>query len=244
MRANLDGMVILITGAARGIGAAIAAQAAEAGAEALVLVDRDPVTHRPALRSDGRRPTSPCPTRRKEVIAAALARFGRIDGLVNAAGLTTRGGYGDATVELLEPHVLGQHARAVLPDGRGHRRHEGAWAAPGSIVNILSMNAHCGQPDLAVYSATKGALQTLTKNAATRPSGRPHPGQRHQSRLDGHGDRATPPRRDAGPGRGLARRAGGSDAAWPSHHRGGLRAAGRLDAEPRLRADDGGLPRS
>jgi NAD(P)-dependent dehydrogenase (short-subunit alcohol dehydrogenase family) len=65
----------------------------------------------------------------------------------------------------LEPHVLGQHARAVLPDGRGHRRHEGP-NAPGSIVNILSMNAHCGTPDLAVYSATKGALLTLTKNAA------------------------------------------------------------------------------
>jgi NAD(P)-dependent dehydrogenase (short-subunit alcohol dehydrogenase family) len=43
MRVGLDGMVVLVTGAARGIGAAIAEQAAEAGAEALVLVDRDPV---------------------------------------------------------------------------------------------------------------------------------------------------------------------------------------------------------
>ncbi|WP_292075261.1 SDR family oxidoreductase, partial [Mesorhizobium sp.] len=33
-------------------------------------------------------------------------------------------------------------------------------------VNILSINAHCGSPELAVYSATKGALATLTKNAA------------------------------------------------------------------------------
>ena len=41
-----------------------------------------------------------------------------------------------------------------------------ARGQPGSIVNILSMNAHCGAPDLAVYSATKGALLTLTKNAA------------------------------------------------------------------------------
>jgi len=36
----------------------------------------------------------------------------------------------------------------------------------GAIVNILSINAHCGSPELAVYSATKGALATLTKNAA------------------------------------------------------------------------------
>jgi NAD(P)-dependent dehydrogenase (short-subunit alcohol dehydrogenase family) len=38
--------------------------------------------------------------------------------------------------------------------------------APGSIVNILSVNAHCGAPELAIYSGTKGALATLTKNAA------------------------------------------------------------------------------
>ncbi len=36
----------------------------------------------------------------------------------------------------------------------------------GAIVNILSMNAYCGIPELAVYSATKGAMVTLTKNAA------------------------------------------------------------------------------
>jgi NAD(P)-dependent dehydrogenase (short-subunit alcohol dehydrogenase family) len=36
----------------------------------------------------------------------------------------------------------------------------------GAIVNILSMNAHCGTPELGIYAATKGALATLTKNAA------------------------------------------------------------------------------
>jgi NAD(P)-dependent dehydrogenase (short-subunit alcohol dehydrogenase family) len=40
-----------------------------------------------------------------------------------------------------------------------------ARGAGGSIVNILSMNAHCGTPELAIYAATKGAMQTLTKNA-------------------------------------------------------------------------------
>jgi NAD(P)-dependent dehydrogenase (short-subunit alcohol dehydrogenase family) len=38
--------------------------------------------------------------------------------------------------------------------------------APGAIVNILSINAHCGIPELAVYSGAKGALLTLTRNAA------------------------------------------------------------------------------
>ncbi|MGR3492202.1 MAG: SDR family oxidoreductase, partial [Shimia sp.] len=45
-------------------------------------------------------------------------------------------------------------------------RHLKARSAPGAIVNIQSMNAHGGAPDLAIYAATKGALQTLTKNAA------------------------------------------------------------------------------
>ncbi len=38
--------------------------------------------------------------------------------------------------------------------------------AAGSIVNILSINAHCGLPELAVYSGSKGALLTLTRNVA------------------------------------------------------------------------------
>ena len=38
--------------------------------------------------------------------------------------------------------------------------------AGGAIVNILSINAHCGRPDLAVYAASKAALALLTKNAA------------------------------------------------------------------------------
>lgn len=41
-----------------------------------------------------------------------------------------------------------------------------ARGAGGTIVNILSMNAHCGIPELAIYAATKGAMVTLTKNAA------------------------------------------------------------------------------
>jgi len=165
MRVGLAGMVVLVTGAARGIGAAIARQAAEAGAEALVLVDRDPVGL-----------DLPCQT--EEVIAdlgdpgapgtaikAARDRFSRIDGLVNAAGLTTRGAFDDATTDLWDM-LFAVNARAPFFLMAGAIADMTARGAPGSIVNIQSMNAHCGASDLAVYSATKGALQTLTKNAA------------------------------------------------------------------------------
>ena len=96
---------------------------------------------------------------------ACIERFGRIDGLVNAAGLTDRASFGDATlddwsslfaVNARAPFFLMQAAIADMK-----KRGQG-----GAIVNILSINAHCGSPELAVYSATKGALATLTKNAA------------------------------------------------------------------------------
>lgn len=165
MLLSLEQKVILITGAATGIGAAIAQAAASAGVEALVLVDRDPITLDldcavEAVNVDLALPDAPT-----EAISAALDRFGRIDGLVNAAGVTTRAGYGDATVALWN-QMFSINTRAPFFLMAGAIADMKARAAPGSIVNILSMNAHCGQPDLAVYSATKGALLTLTKNAA------------------------------------------------------------------------------
>jgi NAD(P)-dependent dehydrogenase (short-subunit alcohol dehydrogenase family) len=99
------------------------------------------------------------------VVAAAIARFGRIDGLVNAAGITDRASFLDGTPALWD-RLFAVNARApyflmqgAIADMRGRR-------APGAIVNIASVNAHCGAPDLAIYSATKGALVTLTRNAA------------------------------------------------------------------------------
>ena len=89
----------------------------------------------------------------------------RVDGLVNAAGLTTRASMQTGTPEIWE-QLFAVNARAayflmqaVIADMR-------ARAAAGAIVNILSMNAHCGVAELAIYSATKGALATLTRNAA------------------------------------------------------------------------------
>jgi NAD(P)-dependent dehydrogenase (short-subunit alcohol dehydrogenase family) len=165
MTPGLKGMVILITGAARGVGAAIARAAPGQGPKPSSLWTATPSIRTstcPAetVTADLAEPESP-----NEIMRLALARFGRIDGLVNAAGVTTRAGYDDATVELWNrmfsintraPFFLMSQAHADMK----------ARNAPGSIVNILSMNAHCGQPDLAVYSATKGALLTLTKNAA------------------------------------------------------------------------------
>jgi NAD(P)-dependent dehydrogenase (short-subunit alcohol dehydrogenase family) len=105
------------------------------------------------------------PTTPERIIRECLDRFDRVDGLVNAAGLTNRASFLDGDLETWAklfdvnaraPFFLMQAAITAMRErGQG-----------GAIVNIISINAHCGAPELAIYSATKGALATLTKNAA------------------------------------------------------------------------------
>lgn len=173
MKVELTGKSLIVTGAASGIGKAVAILAAESGVEALLLTDRDEagcLATKDELKSietnveihicDLLEPTAP-----SEVATAALDHFGRIDGLVNAAGLTTRASFEDGSIEDWNA-LFGINARAPFFLMQAAIKDMLARNSPGAIVNILSINAHCGAPDLSIYSATKGALLTLTKNAA------------------------------------------------------------------------------
>ncbi len=173
MHIDLSGKVAVITGAAQGLGAEVARLAAEAGIEALFLTDRsadggEAVASDIATRgcetaflaADLSEPDAPA-----RVIEAAVARFNRVDGLVNAAGVTDRAAVTDGTVDAWE-RLYAVNARAPFFLMQGAINDMLRRRAAGSIVNILSMNAHCGAPDLAIYASTKGALATLTKNAA------------------------------------------------------------------------------
>jgi NAD(P)-dependent dehydrogenase (short-subunit alcohol dehydrogenase family) len=166
----LTGKVVLVTGGTSGVGEGIARLAAASGAQAVVITGRDAGRGQavgdalgvPALfvAADLADPDAPA-----RVAGAALARFGRIDALVNAAGLTDRGSVVSGDVGLWD-RLFAVNARAPFLLMQAAIRDMQARTAPGAIVNILSMNAHCGAPDLAVYAATKGALATLTRNAA------------------------------------------------------------------------------
>ena len=172
MEMGLSEKVILVTGAASGIGLAVARRAVEEGAGALVLTDRDePGLQRAAAElnigsalycvcADLADPAVPA-----VIAAAAMSRFGRIDGLVNAAGLTTRGSIVTGNAATWD-ELFSVNARASFFLMQEAIKDMLARNASGAIVNILSMNAHCGRAELAIYSGTKGALATLTRNAA------------------------------------------------------------------------------
>jgi NAD(P)-dependent dehydrogenase (short-subunit alcohol dehydrogenase family) len=162
---RLDGKVVVVTGSTQGLGAAIAARVAELGAAGVVITGRD--------RERGERVSGevggvfvPGDLAREDdcrgLIAACSERFGRLDGLVNAAGLSSRGTLDDTTVELWDrlfavnvraPFILTQEAARLMRSSGG-----------GSVVNIITMASHGGEPVLMAYSASKGALATLTRN--------------------------------------------------------------------------------
>ena len=173
MDIRLTDKVVVVTGAASGIGAAVARLAAASGAGGLLLTDRNGEGCRAVgdeLAAGGAQVATVGADlsdlgAAAAVAGAAVRRFGRIDGLVNAAGLTTRASFRDGTPEAWE-ELFAVNARAPFFLMQAAIADMTARGASGAIVNILSINAHCGAPDLAIYSATKGALLTLTKNAA------------------------------------------------------------------------------
>ena len=171
------------------------------------------------------------------VMAEAIARLGRVDCLVNAAALTDRASLETGTlaewdrqfaVNARAPFFLMQ---AAVADMKARR-------APGAIVNILSVNAHCGAPELAIYSATKGALSTLTKNTANA-----HLADRIRVNGINMGWVATPAEQqmqahNARQGRGLGQGRRSRHAARPAADDGRGGAARAVPAQRRFGADD------
>lgn len=171
--AQLDNAVAVVTGGTQGLGETIARTLAERGAKGLVICGRNADRGHTVAREIS---SQGCHTEfvqadlasvdeTRAVMARADHVFGRVDVLVNAAGMTDRGTIFDTSPELFD-RMFAVNVRApffLMQDTAKIMRRE---KIQGTMINILSMSAHGGQPFISAYCGSKGALATLTKNAA------------------------------------------------------------------------------
>ena len=161
-----DRKVLLITGAGGGIGSAVARRFAAAGWRP-VLTDLSAALLEPIAAQAGHAPFRPADLRQRaaciEIVTWTVEQMGRIDGLVNAAGVWREGPTADATEEdfdaLFDVNVKGLYftTAAAIP----HLR-----ATEGFIVNLSSDAGLQGNTGAAAYCASKGAVALFTKALA------------------------------------------------------------------------------
>lgn len=170
---SVAGKVAVITGGAQGIGEAVARLLAARGAKGVVLVDRQKAKGEAVAASLTELGTRTIFVETdladheqvKRVIPAVDAAFGQVDVLCNIAGLTDRGTLLDTDLALFD-RMFAVNIRApffLMQDAVKLMRRD---KIEGTIVNMLSVNAHVGGQNLAAYSASKAALLNLTKNTA------------------------------------------------------------------------------
>ncbi len=168
---TLDGKTAVITGGGRGIGSAVARAFARAGATVLVAsrtrAEIDAVAQE--LRAAGHRAFAhPCDVARpasiRALVRAATRRLGRVDVLVNNAGIAPSAPIKSITLEdwerVLSVNLTGTFlcTQAFLP-GMAER----GW---GRVINIASVAARTGGPYIAAYAASKHAVLGFTRCAA------------------------------------------------------------------------------
>ncbi|HET9315359.1 MAG TPA: 2-dehydro-3-deoxy-D-gluconate 5-dehydrogenase KduD [Vicinamibacteria bacterium] len=174
---SLEGRTALVTGASRGIGAAMAVGLAEAGADVVVHGNsRSPDETCRAVQATGRRAfpiTADLgdPAASRDLVDRAVAAAGRLDILVNNAGIIRRG----PTQEFSDEDwlaVLEVDLNAVFRLSAAMGRHLLSGGRPGKIVSIASLLSFQGGINVAAYAAAKGGVAQLTKALANEWAGK------------------------------------------------------------------------
>jgi NAD(P)-dependent dehydrogenase (short-subunit alcohol dehydrogenase family) len=163
----LEDKVVLVNGGSQGVGAAIVRAAVREGAVVTFTGRRAEVGEKLAADTGARfvRADLADPAQARDSVVRTVEAHGRVDCLVNAAGLTSRGSLLDTTPELFDQHIA-INLKAPFFAMQAAVADMTTRKAPGTIVSIGSNCAHGGPPHLAPYSATKAGLAGLTRNAA------------------------------------------------------------------------------
>jgi 2-dehydro-3-deoxy-D-gluconate 5-dehydrogenase len=169
---RLDGKVALVTGASRGLGAAMAVALAEAGADVVLHASEKPaaataseITARTGRRTAVVTAELTTAAAASDLVARAVASFGRLDILVNNAGTIRRRPAADHSDEDWDA-VLAVNLSSVFRACRAAGRHMIDRGQGGKIVNIASLLAFQGGITVPGYAASKGGVAQLTKALA------------------------------------------------------------------------------
>jgi 3-oxoacyl-[acyl-carrier protein] reductase len=165
---KLEGRVALVTGASRGIGAAIAKRLASDGASVLIHYSTQgaqaeelsrSIPGSRVLRADLASPTAPA-----ELVRSTFDAFGSLDILVNNAGTLAVGGVDVSDAETID-RMFAINVRAVILATREFAAVTKSRA--GRVINISSIAGSMPNGGAAIYAATKAAVDSLTRSHAT-----------------------------------------------------------------------------
>jgi len=162
MTGRLAGLTTVVTGASSGIGEGIAERFVAEGAT-VIAAARSEVTVAGAtwVATDVADPMAV-----DALVAAAVAETGRLDVMVNNAGVQVEKPIEDTTDDEFD-HVMDVNVRGVFNCCRAAVRQMATQAGGGSIVNIGSIAGNQADHAMAVYNASKGAVHALTRAIAT-----------------------------------------------------------------------------
>jgi NAD(P)-dependent dehydrogenase (short-subunit alcohol dehydrogenase family) len=168
-RPGLEGRVVIVTGSGRGIGRGIALSLAARGCRLIVTSrtpeDLDPLVSEiensgssaTAVVAELRDPATP-----KRLVEASLDQYGRIDGLVNNAGVNRLAPFWLQPDQYLD-EIIDTNLTVPFFLSLAVARHWIDAGVKGSIVNISSTEDRIAYPEQAPYAASKGGLRTLTR---------------------------------------------------------------------------------
>ncbi len=169
MKTELNSKMALVTGAAQGIGAAVACALAEAGATAILADRRNPVETEAVIRAKGGNARSKIcdvadPASVEALFASLKEREGCLDFTVNAAGILSEGKITDMPVEQFD-RTISVNLRGSFLIARGSAQLMRP-AKRGRIIFISSELAYLGRADFSAYCASKAGVVGLTRSLA------------------------------------------------------------------------------